>query len=153
MSKTFLFQDIQFSQTVLIQTIQFRISMQFSSIYPIDRALNRWDHSRPERTWDQWRWRSIPYYRKLQRYCKLTIRLFSLISRTLVGEVSYPSVEVEKEFVGNIILKQAKAHVLRTFNSFNHCNSTLIKILIIYLLTVKWFQELSLNMDNFIQYS
>ena len=34
MSKTFLYQVIQFSQTVLIQ------SMQFSSIYPIDRALS-----------------------------------------------------------------------------------------------------------------
>ena len=30
--KTFLFQAIQFSQTVLIQTIQLSISMQFSSI-------------------------------------------------------------------------------------------------------------------------
>ena len=38
--KTFLFQAIQFSQTVLIQTIQFSISMQFSSIQPIDRALS-----------------------------------------------------------------------------------------------------------------
>ena len=40
MSKIFLFQAIQFSQTVLIQTIQFSISMQFSSIWPIDRALS-----------------------------------------------------------------------------------------------------------------
>ena len=40
MSKTFLFQAIQFSQTVLIQTIQFSISMQFSSILPMDRALS-----------------------------------------------------------------------------------------------------------------
>ena len=31
-SKTFLFQAIQFSQTVPIQTIQFSIRMQFSSI-------------------------------------------------------------------------------------------------------------------------
>ena len=30
--KTFLLQAIQFSETVLIQTIQFNISMQFSSI-------------------------------------------------------------------------------------------------------------------------
>ena len=30
--KTFLFRSIQFSQTALIQTIQFSISMQFSSI-------------------------------------------------------------------------------------------------------------------------
>ena len=36
--KIFLFQAIQFIQTVLIQTIQFSISMQFSSIQPIDRA-------------------------------------------------------------------------------------------------------------------
>ena len=40
MSKTFLFQAIQFSQTVLIQIIQFSISMQSSSIQPIDRALS-----------------------------------------------------------------------------------------------------------------
>ena len=40
MSKTFLFQAIQFIQTVLIQTIQFSISMQISSIQPIDRALS-----------------------------------------------------------------------------------------------------------------
>ena len=32
LSKTFQFQAIQFSQTVVIQTIQFSISMQFSSI-------------------------------------------------------------------------------------------------------------------------
>ena len=40
MSKTFLFQAIQFSPTDLIQTIQFSISMQFSFIQPIDRALS-----------------------------------------------------------------------------------------------------------------
>ena len=55
MSKTFLFQTIQFSQTilsivfvhtqlnvktVLFQVIQFTISMQFSSIWPIDRTLS-----------------------------------------------------------------------------------------------------------------
>ena len=38
--KTFLFQAIQFSQTVLIQTIPLSISMKFSSIWPIDRALS-----------------------------------------------------------------------------------------------------------------
>ena len=31
-AKIFLFQAIQFSQTVLIQTIQFSIIMQFSSV-------------------------------------------------------------------------------------------------------------------------
>ena len=38
--KKFLFLALQFRQTVLIQTIQFSISMQFSSIQPIDRALS-----------------------------------------------------------------------------------------------------------------
>ena len=45
LSKSFLFQAIQFSQTVLIQTIQFRLSTQFSSIWPIDRTLIRCCHS------------------------------------------------------------------------------------------------------------
>ena len=40
MSKTFLFQAIQFSQTVLIQTIQFCISTQFSPIWSIYRAIS-----------------------------------------------------------------------------------------------------------------
>ena len=38
MSKTFLFQAIQFSQIVLIQTIPFSISMQHIYIQPLDRA-------------------------------------------------------------------------------------------------------------------
>ena len=40
MSKTFLFQAIQLIQTVLIQTIQFSIDMQFSFIQPLDRVLS-----------------------------------------------------------------------------------------------------------------
>ena len=40
MPNPFLFQAIQVSQTVLVQTIQFSISTQFSSIWPIDRALS-----------------------------------------------------------------------------------------------------------------
>ena len=38
--KTFLFQTIQFSQTVLIKTTQFSIRMQFSSFGLIDRTLS-----------------------------------------------------------------------------------------------------------------
>ena len=40
MWKTFLFQAIQFSQTVLIWTIQFSINMQFNSIQPVHRNLS-----------------------------------------------------------------------------------------------------------------
>ena len=39
-SKTFIFQAIQLSEKALIQTIQFCINIQFSSISPIDRALS-----------------------------------------------------------------------------------------------------------------
>ena len=35
-----LFQTIRFSQIVLFQTIQFNISMQFSSTWPIDRTIS-----------------------------------------------------------------------------------------------------------------
>ena len=79
-------------QTVLFQAIQFSISHLFA------RCLNakqfylthrkdpiRCYHSGPEWTWEQWQWRVTPHSPKLQHYCNLTIRLFSFISRTLVG--------------------------------------------------------------------
>ena len=93
--KTFLFQTIQFSETVLIQTIQFSIATQFSSIWPVDRTPIRCYHSGPEWTWEWWQWRDTPHSPKLQHYCNLTIRLFSVISRTLVVGWSYPSAEVQ----------------------------------------------------------
>ena len=39
MSKTFLLSTVSISKTVLFQAIQFSISTQISSIHPIDRAL------------------------------------------------------------------------------------------------------------------
>ena len=36
-------------------------------------------------TWERWQWRSTPYSPKLQHYWYLTIKFFSVISRTLVG--------------------------------------------------------------------
>ena len=35
--------------------------------------------------WEQWQWRGTPNFPKLQHYWNLTIRLFSVISKTLVG--------------------------------------------------------------------
>ena len=110
MSKIFLFQTIQFSQTVLIQTIQFSISiifahtqlniktvlfqtiqfsisMQFSSIKPIDKTLSGTTTlglSGPGSNGNE----GVLYiYPKYQYYWNLTIRLFSVISRTLVGGI------------------------------------------------------------------
>ena len=80
--KTVLFQTIQFSistvsmsRTVLFQTIQFSISMQFSSIQPIDMTLS--GATTP--------WRSALHSLKFEHYSNLTIKLLSVISRTLVG--------------------------------------------------------------------
>ena len=103
--KTFLFQAIQFSQTVLIQAILFSLSVvsmsktvlfqaiqfciitQFSSIWPIDRALIRCYYSRPESTREWWQWRGTPHSPKLQHYWNLTVRLFRVISKKLVEGV------------------------------------------------------------------
>ena len=40
-----------------------------------------------EGTWEQWQWVGIPHFPELQHYRNLTIRLFSVISRSLVGEM------------------------------------------------------------------
>ena len=53
--------------------------IQFSSIWPI-----RCYHSVPERSWKRWQWKNTLHSPKLQHYWSLTIRLFSVISRTLV---------------------------------------------------------------------
>ena len=41
----------------------------------------------PEWTWERWQWRGTPHSQKLQHYWNLTIRLFSVKCRTLVGGV------------------------------------------------------------------
>ena len=86
--KTVLFQTIQFSistvsmpKTVLFQTVQFNISTQFSSTWPIE----------------QWQGRSTPLFPKILYYWNLTIRLFSVILRTKIGE-SYPSAEMQSVY-------------------------------------------------------
>ena len=72
-------------KTVLYQTIQFSVSIQLSSISPIDRALSGAITSGPEWTWEWWQWRGTPHSPKSQHHWNLPIRLFSVIFRTLVG--------------------------------------------------------------------
>ena len=55
-------------------------------------------HSGPEWTWERWQWRGTPHSPKLQHCGNLTIRLFSVISRTLVGGGSYPSAEKQSVY-------------------------------------------------------
>ena len=66
---------------------------RFSFIQPIDRTLIRCYHSGPQWTWEQWQWRGTLHSPKLQHHWNLTIRLFIVISRTLVGGGSYSSAE------------------------------------------------------------
>ena len=92
-----LFQPIQFSisivflftklnvKTVLFQAIQFSINTQFSSILPIDRALSVATNQGYSRPWRNGRENGTPHSPKIQHFCNLTIRLFSVISRILVG--------------------------------------------------------------------
>ena len=93
-----LFQAIQFSQTVLIQLIQFSISKdfaytqfssictQFNSIWPVDGTLSGATtpgQSEPGSNGNK----GVQCTPKHQYYWNLIIRLFSVISRTLVGGV------------------------------------------------------------------
>ena len=49
--------------------------------------------------WEQWQWRGAPYSPRPQHYWDLTIRLFSVISRTLVEWGGYyPSAEVQSVY-------------------------------------------------------
>ena len=80
LSKTFLFQAILFSQIALIQTIQFSISMQLVLFNPYIGPY----HSGPEWTLKQWQRRGAMHFPKLYHHSNLTIRLFSVISRTLI---------------------------------------------------------------------
>ena len=41
-------------------------------------------HSGPKWTWERWLWRCSPHSPKLQNYWSLTIKLFSIITRTLL---------------------------------------------------------------------
>ena len=87
-----------YNKTVLFQTIQFRISMQFSSIWPRDRTI-RCYHSQPEWSWERWQWRGTPHSPKLQHYWNLTIRLFSVLSRILIARGVLPPLLLCREAV------------------------------------------------------
>ena len=105
MSKQFYFKQFSLAyvhslnvKTILFQTIQFSICTQFSSIWPIDRTLIRCYHSKSDWTREWCQWRGTLHFPKLQHYWNLTIRLFSVISRTLIGGGSYHSTEIQSVY-------------------------------------------------------
>ena len=63
--------------------------MSNSSIWPIGRMLYLCYHSGPEWNLELWQWRGTLHSPKPQHYWCLTIRLFSVISRTLIGRVGF----------------------------------------------------------------
>ena len=91
MSKQFYFKQFSFVlvrslniKTVLFQVIQFSISTQFSSIWPINRALS--GATTPgQRNLGAMAMTSASHSPKLQHHWNLTISFFSVIFRTLVG--------------------------------------------------------------------
>ena len=81
-------------QTVLFLTIQFGISPSFvhhlndKQFYLTHRYdPMRYYHSTPEWTREKWQWRGTPHSSNLQHYWSLTIGLFNVISKTLIGGV------------------------------------------------------------------
>ena len=84
--KTILFQTIQLSvSTVLMsKTVLFQISTQLITIWPIDRVLSG---TTTLSTWVRWQWRRAPHSPKHWPHWNLIIRLFSVISRTLIRRV------------------------------------------------------------------
>ena len=80
-------------QSVQFLTIQFSLSHLFAHSLNVTQfyLTHRQDpvkcyQSVSEWTWEQWQWRSTPHSPKLQDWT-FTIRLFSVISRTLVAEI------------------------------------------------------------------
>ena len=61
-------------------------------------TLIRCYHSGPEWTWERWQGSGTLHFSKPQHYCNFTIRLFSVISRTLMGGGSYPTVEKQSVY-------------------------------------------------------
>ena len=86
LSKTFLFQAIQFSQTVLIQIIQFSISMKLVLFNPLIGPYQVLPF-RARVDLGAMAMKGAPHSPKLQHHWNLTIRLFSVISRTLISEL------------------------------------------------------------------
>ena len=78
MSKTFLFQAIQFTQTIQVSIsillVLFNPLIGPYQVLPLRAGVDL----------EQWQWRGTPHFPKLQHWWNFTIRLFSVISRTLV---------------------------------------------------------------------
>ena len=92
-------------QTLLFLTIQFSLSLLFALSLNVKQfyLTHRWDpikcfHSGSEWTWEQWQWRGTLHSLKLQTYWSLTIRLFNVVSRILVGWGSYPSAGMQSVY-------------------------------------------------------
>ena len=119
MSKTVPFQTIQISistqfkskyslivkKTFLFQATQFIINMQLYLTNRLDPI--RFYHSGPEWTWEQWQWWGALHSPKLQHHWNLTIRLFRVIYRTLIGG-SYPSAKVQLVYSTDPLLGKEK---------------------------------------------
>ena len=106
-------------QTILFEAILFSISALFSSIWPIDRTQSV-SITKPEWPWERWQWRGTSYFPKLPHYGNLTIRLFSVIFRTLFGK-SYASVEMQSVY-STVPADGATRHLLWKISPLQRCS-------------------------------
>ena len=127
--ETVLFQTTQFIIKhifVLNLNVKYTVKMSNSSIWPIDRTLS--GVTTPY-TWEWCQRRGTLHFRKLHHYWSLTIRLFSVISRTLVvGSVTLcrdaVGVFCSPSWLGQIMSKIKYSN----FNSLWYRKSCLLEI-------------------------
>ena len=150
------------SKTVLFQIIQFSISMQFCSIWHIDRTLSGAitpGQSGPGSNVIE----RVLHIPRSSRHCyNLTIRLFSFISRTLVeGGGSYLSAEVRSvyfttpancawTFLEKIYSLMPKTYIYIKMKKNGKTNGNISFMLFIFWLFLTSFKLRSLSGEKFL---
>ena len=89
---SYMIKQLYFKQSNLASVICWHsFKKSNSSIWPIHRT-------EPEWTWERWQWLDTPHSPKFQHHWRRTIRLFNVIFKTLIGEGSDPSAEVQSVY-------------------------------------------------------
>ena len=93
---SWMFKQFYFKQFTLA-CHSFALSLNVKQFYLTHRSKTiRCYHSGPGWAWEQWQLRSTQHSLKLLHYWNLLIKLFNVISRTLVGWESFPSAEMHQ---------------------------------------------------------
>ena len=110
--QTVLFSTSQFS--IIIFCIQFKYQFYLTHRYDPIRCNN----SGIEWTWERWQGRGTPHSPKLQHYWILTINLFNVLFRTIVGGGTYPSAEMQLVYSAASVDRGSLCPEVREYSSF-----------------------------------